>query len=74
MHDLAETPRIAFGDPNGNRSRVALRTEFGPLLRKVARNGLIRTETCRQDDRIASRVLGHHTGLALPDGLHTDIA
>ncbi len=73
LHDLAETPRVAFGDSGGNRSGVALQTELDPLLRKVARKRLIRTAVLRRRDRIALRVLGHHTGRALLDGLRTDI-
>ena len=30
MHDLAEMPRISFGDGSGDRSGVALRLELGP--------------------------------------------
>lgn len=73
LHDLAETPRIAFGDGSGDRSGVALQTELDPLLRKVARKRLIRTAAMRQRDRLILRVLGHHTGRSF-DGLRTDIA
>lgn len=48
LHDLAETPRVAFGDSGGNRSGVALQTELDPLLRKVARKRLIRTAALRR--------------------------
>ena len=64
LHDLAETPRVAFGDSGGNRSGVSLQTELDPLLRKVARKRLIRTAALRRRDRIALRILGHHTGRA----------
>ena len=73
LHDLAETPRIAFGDGSGDRSGVALQTELDPLLRKVARKRLIRTAAMRQRDRLILRVLGHHTGRSF-DALRTDIA
>ena len=72
LHDLSETPRIAFGDGNGDRSGVALQTELDPLLRKVSRKRLIRTAALRQRDRLILRVLGHHTGLPT-EGLRTEI-
>jgi hypothetical protein len=74
LHDLAETPRIAFGDGHGDRSGVALQTELDPLLRKVARKRLIRSAALRRRDRLIVRVLGHHTGRRLEDGVRTDIA
>lgn len=72
LHDLSETPRIAFGDGNGDRSGVALQTELDPLLRKVSRKRLIRTAALRQRDRLMLRLLAHHTGLQV-DGLRTEI-
>ena len=74
LHDLAETPRIAFGDGHGDRSGVALQTELDPLLRKVARKRLIRSAALRRRDRLILRVLGHHTGRRLDDGIRTDVA
>lgn len=73
LHDLAETPRIAFGDGGGERSGVALRIELDPLLRKVARKRLIRTAALRRRDALMLRVLAHHTGRSF-DGVRTDIA
>ena len=48
LHDLSETPRIAFGDGGGDRSGRALQLELDPLLRKVARKRLIRTSALRR--------------------------
>ncbi len=62
LHDLAETPRVAFGDSGGDRSGIALQTELDPLLRKVQRKRLVRTAALRQRDRLILRVLEHHTG------------
>jgi hypothetical protein len=73
LHDLAETPRVAFGDAGGDRSGIALQTELDPLLRKVARKRLIRSAALRRRDRLALRVLDHHTGRTLLDGVRTDI-
>ncbi len=73
LHDLAETPRVAFGDAGGDRSGIALQTELDPLLRKVARKRLIRSAALRRRDRLALRVLDHHTGRTLLDGMRTDI-
>ena len=73
LHDLAETPRVAFGDGGGDRSGVALQTELVPLLRKVARKRLIRSAALRRRDALVLRVLGHHTGRALHEGVRTDI-
>ena len=73
MHDLAETPRIAFGDGSGDRSGVALRMELDPLLRKVARKRLIRTTALRRRDALMLRVLAHHSGQRF-EGVRTDIS
>ena len=73
LHDLAETPRVAFGDSGGDRSGVALQTELDPLLRKVQRKRLVRTAALRQRDRLILRVLEHHTGQRF-QGVRTDIA
>ena len=73
LHDLGETPRIAFGDGGGDRSGVALRIELDPLLRKVARKRLIRTAALRRRDALMLRVLAHHSGRSF-GGVRTDIA
>lgn len=72
LHDLAETPRVAFGD-GGDRSGVALQIELDPLLRRVERKRLIRTAALRRRDRLSLRVLAHHTGQSF-EGVRTDIA
>ena len=72
LHDLAETPRIAFGDGSGDRSGVALRLELDPLLRKAARKRLIRTAALRRRDRLMLRVLARHGGRDF-GGLRTEI-
>jgi len=66
LHDLAEMPRIAFGDGRGDRSGVALQTELDPLLRRVARKRLIRAAALRRRDHLILGVLAHHTGNRFP--------
>ncbi len=72
LHDLAETPRVAFGDGGADSSGVALRIELDPLLRKVARKRLIRSAALRQRDALMLRVLAHHAGRSF-EGVRTDI-
>lgn len=62
LHDMAELPRIAFGESQGVRSGVSFAFELDPLLRRVARKRLIRTAALVQRDQLILRVLGHHTG------------
>jgi hypothetical protein len=73
LHDLAEVPRVAFGDSGGDRSGVALQTELDPLLRKIGRKRLVRTAALRHRDRLVLRVLEEHTGQRF-EGVRTDIA
>jgi hypothetical protein len=72
LHDLAEVPRIAFGDARGDRSGVALRTELDPLLRRVERKRLVRSAALAERGRLILRVTEHHTGAALT-GVRTSI-
>ncbi len=73
LHDLAETPRVAFGDSGGDRSGIALQTELDPLLRRVQRKRLVRSAALRRRDQLILRVIEHHTGQRF-DGVRTDIA
>jgi hypothetical protein len=43
LHDIAETPRAAFGGTSRDMSGVAMELELQPLLQKVWRKRLIRT-------------------------------
>lgn len=72
LHDLAETPRIAFGDARSDASGVALQVELDPLLRRVARKRLIRTAALRRRDRLILDVAAAHTGRA-SDRVRTEI-
>ncbi|MGE3858181.1 MAG: phage portal protein, partial [Dehalococcoidia bacterium] len=72
LHDLAETPRIAFGDGQGDRSGVSLQMELDPLLRRVARKRLIRTAAMRRRDALILKMLAAHGGHTFT-GVRTDI-
>ncbi|TAK73961.1 MAG: phage portal protein, partial [Dehalococcoidia bacterium] len=72
MHDLAETPRIAFGDARSDASGVALQVELDPLLRRVARKRLIRSAAFRRRDRLILDVAAAHTGRAF-DRVRTEV-
>lgn len=62
LHDLAETPRTAFGENRQALSGVALAMELQPLLQKVERKRLIRTAVYRRRAELALRVLGRMGG------------
>lgn len=72
MHDLAETPRIAFGDARSDASGVALQVELDPLLRRVARKRLIRSAAFRRRDRLILDIAAAHTGRTF-DRVRTDV-
>lgn len=62
LHDLAEIPRIAFGDGRVERSGIALQMELDPLLRRIERKRLIRTAALRRRDHLVLAVAAHHLG------------
>ena len=62
LHDLSETPRIAFGDNRAALSGVALEMELHPLLHKLRRKRLIRAAAYRRRNEIAMRILEQRTG------------
>jgi hypothetical protein len=72
LHDLAEIPRIAFGDGRFGRSGVALQTELDPLLRRIERKRLIRNAALRRRDRLILAVGGRHLGQSF-QGVETAI-
>ncbi len=73
LHDLAETPRIAFGESRSDASGVALQVELDPLLRRVARKRLIRSAALRRRDRLILDVAAAHTGRTF-SRVRTDVA
>lgn len=72
LHDLAETPRIAFGDGQGDRSGISLQMELDPLLRRVSRKRLIRTAAMRRRDALILKVHAQHTGRRF-EAIRTDV-
>ena len=65
LHDLSETPRIAFGDNRQGLSGVALEMELHPLLHKLRRKRLIRAAAYRKRNEIALRIHERMTGESL---------
>ncbi len=62
LHDLSETPRIAFGDNRQGLSGVALEMELHPLLHKLRRKRLIRAAAYRKRNEITLRIHEQRTG------------
>jgi hypothetical protein len=57
LHDVAESPRAAFGGTERDLSGVALEIELQPLLQKVRRKRLIRTDAFTRRNRLILRLL-----------------
>ncbi len=57
LHDVAESPRAAFGGTIRDLSGIALEIELQPLLQKVWRKRLIRTATLRKRGQLILRLL-----------------
>ena len=60
LHDVAESPRAAFGGTTRDLSGVALEIELQPLLHKVWRKRLIRTAVYRRRNQLILRLLGKY--------------
>ena len=71
MHDLGETPRAAFGDTNRDLSGVALELELDPLIKKVDRKRLIRTDAYRQRNTQIIALLNAFAGMDLGEPNHS---
>ena len=63
LHDLGETPRTAFGESRADLSGVALSIELDPLLKKVQRKRLIRSEAYQRRNEMVLRILEQQTGV-----------
>ncbi len=57
LHDIAESPRAAFGGTSRDLSGVALEIELQPLLQKVWRKRLIRTDVYRRRNQLILKLL-----------------
>jgi len=62
LHDLAESPRAAFGGTDRDLSGVALEIDLQPLLQKVRRKRTIRTAAYNQRSRMILRLLEEYRG------------
>ncbi len=67
LHDLSESPRVAFGQTERDLSGVALETELQPLLQKVRRKRLIREAAYNQRNRMALRLIEKYLGTDFGD-------
>src|SRR3990170_388466 len=56
LHDLTATPRTAFGGTDRDLSGVALQVEMQPLLQKVERKRIIRSDAYRLRAALALRL------------------
>ncbi len=65
LHDLAESPRTAFGHNPQGLSGVALNTELDPIARKVMRKQLIRTAVYERRAVLILRLLHQFQGLEI---------
>ena len=57
LHDLAESPRAAFGSTERDLSGVALEIELQPLLQKVKRKRVIRTAVYNRRNTMILKLL-----------------
>jgi hypothetical protein len=62
LHDIAESPRAAFGSNGQDLSGVALEMELQPLLQKIWRKRLIRQAVYRKRTGMILRLLQQYGG------------
>ncbi len=62
LHDIAESPRAAFGGTERDLSGVALEIELHPLLQKVRRKRIIRTATYNRRNEMVLKFLEKYRG------------
>jgi hypothetical protein len=63
LHDLAESPRSAFGDNPQGLSGVALKVSLDPLVKKINRKRLIRTRALILRNGMILALLARYAGL-----------
>jgi len=61
LHDVAESPRAAFGGTERDLSGVALEIELHPLLQKVRRKRLIRTAVYNRRSEMILKLLAQYS-------------
>ncbi len=69
LHDVSESPRAAFGGTERDLSGVALEIELQPLLQKVRRKRIIRTDAYNQRSRLILKLLEKYQGEDFGDNL-----
>jgi len=62
LHDIAESPRAAFGGAERDLSGVALEIELQPLLQKVRRKRVIRTAVYNRRNELVLKLLEKYQG------------
>lgn len=62
LHDVSESPRAAFGGTERDLSGVALEIELQPLLQKVNRKRVIRTNVYTRRARMILKLLEKYSG------------
>ncbi len=62
MHDVAESPRAAFGGTDRDLSGVALELELQPLLQKLERKRLIRSDAYNRRNRMILSLFERYGG------------
>jgi len=62
LHDIAESPRAAFGGAERDLSGVALEIELQPLLQKVRRKRVIRTAVYNRRNQLILKLLEKYQG------------
>jgi len=64
IHDVAESPRAAFGGGGRDLSGVALEIELHPLLQKVKRKRVIRTAVYNQRSQMIIKLIEKYRGVS----------
>ncbi len=65
MDDLAEMPRMSFGEAGQARSGIALQTQLQPVIQKTNRKRLIWSAVVQRRSAMAVRLLAQHGALDL---------
>jgi hypothetical protein len=71
LHDLAETPRTAFGDSGRNLSGTALEVEIQPLVQKVKRKRRVWDSVFARRNALVLDLLARFGGLDLGESRRT---
>lgn len=67
LHDIAESPRAAFGGTERDLSGVALEIELQPLLQKLRRKRLIRADAYNRRNRLILKLLENYRNESFGD-------